>query len=260
MSPVISCWAVRGLEMRSTLLVVIVFFALAPLTAARANPQGWYLGLEGGWTALRSVGYARAPSAGPRQARLDFGDNGAFAASAGYRFEIPLRVEAEFGFADYRAKFLRSAGLADSPLSGGMSTASFIANAAYDIPLSPFLALSLGLGLGVSEVDPSIRDPAGSHLHDSQAVFAWRAGAGLATRISDNLELEVDYRYQEIGSSSHNFFTGQTMPVDLGAKHAHFALINLRWYVAPYSPSESLNTAALPSIPAGVAAAPPRST
>jgi len=222
--------------MRSTLLVVIAFFALAPVTGARANPQGWYLGLEGGWTTLSSVGYALAPSAGPRRARLDFGDNGAFAASVGHRFSVPLRLEAEFGFADYRAKFLRSAGLADSTLSGGVSTASFITSAVYDIALSPLFALSLRLGLGVSEVDPSIRDPAGGHLRDSQAVFTWRMGAGLTTKVSDNLELEVDYRYQEAGSSSHSFFAGQTTPVDLGAKRAHFALINFRWYVAPPPP------------------------
>ena len=46
--------------MRSTLLVLMVFFALAPLTGANARPQGWYLGLDGGWTALDSVGYALA--------------------------------------------------------------------------------------------------------------------------------------------------------------------------------------------------------
>ena len=248
--------------MRSTLLVAFALFALAPLTAAHAGPQGWYLGLEGGWTALGSVGYALAPSTGPRQAQLDFGGNGTFGASAGYRFAVPLRLEAEFGFADYRAKFLHAAGLPDSPLSGGMSTASFITNAAYDIAVSPLLALSLGFGLGVSEVDPSIRDPAGGHLHDSQAVFAWRMGAGLAAKVSDNLELELDYRYQEIGGSSHSFFAGRTMPVELGAKHAHLALISLRWYVAPSSAPVSLNTAALPSIPTGVAApiAPPGST
>jgi OOP family OmpA-OmpF porin len=254
--------AAGALAMRSTLMVLIGFFVLAALTAAQANPQGWYLGLGGGWTALESVGYVLASPAGPRQARLEFGDNGTFAASAGYRFPGPLRVEAEFGFADYRAKFLHAAGLPDSPLSGGMSTVSFITNAAYDIPLSPLLALSLGLGLGISEVDPSIRDPAGSHLHNPQAVFAWRVGAGVAAKISDNVELELDYRYQEIGGSSHTFFAGQTMPVEFGAKHAHFALINLRWYVASSSPPEPLNTAALPFIPTGAAApiAPPRST
>ena len=211
---------------------------------------------------MGSVGYALTPSSGPRQAQLDFSGNGTFGASAGYRFPVPLRLEAEFGFADYRAKFLHAAGLPDSPLSGGMSTASFITNAAYDIAVSPLLALSLGFGLGVSEVDPSIRDPAGGHLHDSQAVFAWRVGAGLATKVSDNLELELDYRYQEIGGSSHSFFAGRTMPVELGAKHAHLALISLRWYVAPSSAPVSLNTAALPPIPTDMAApnAPPGST
>jgi opacity protein-like surface antigen len=235
--------------MRSTLLVLMVFFALAPLTGANARPQGWYLGLDGGWTALDSVGYALALPAGPQQAALDFGGNGAFGASVGYRFSIPLRVEGEFGFADYRAKFLRAAGSPASTLSGGLSAASFIANAAYDIPLSPLFSLSLGVGLGISEVDPSIRDPSGSHLHLSQAAFTWRMGAGLTTAVSDNLELQLDYRYQEIGDTSHSFFAGQAVPVDLGAKHAHFAMISFRWFVAP--PEQPLSTTA--SIrPAGI--------
>ncbi|HKU53782.1 MAG TPA: outer membrane beta-barrel protein, partial [Rhizomicrobium sp.] len=93
--------------MRSTLLVFVTLAALALPTAANAHPEGWYLGIGGGWTSLASVNYAFVPPAPPLQSKVDFKDNGTFGASVGYRFSIPLRVEADFGFADYRANFLR---------------------------------------------------------------------------------------------------------------------------------------------------------
>ena len=233
--------------MRLTIPVLATLAALAPPLAASASPQGWYLGLEGGWAASGSVNQALAPPAGPQQGTVDFAEDGVFGVSAGYRFALPLRLEAGLGFADYRAKFLRPDGAAASSLDGGVSTASFIASAVYDIPLSPQFSLSVGLGLGAAEVDPSIRDPLGNHLHDSQAVFAWRLFSGLTTTLRDDLELQVGYRYEAAGDSIHSFFAGSPSSVTLGAKHAHEALISLRWFVAsPSSSSEPAHTGALP--------------
>jgi opacity protein-like surface antigen len=228
--------------MRSFMPVLIFLWGLALPAAAQTQAQGWYLGLDGGWTTLGAVEYGIA--SGP-PATLDFGDSIAFGASVGYRFPIPLRLEADLELADYRLK--TPTGFSSSAPSGGISAASFIASAAYDIPLSPQVSFSLGAGLGVSEVDPSIRDPLGNHLHDSQAVFTWRLSGGLTMALGDNLELAADYRYQEIGDSSHGFSAGNASLLRLGAKQMHMALISLRWFVAPQSSFEPVQVSAVPS-------------
>jgi opacity protein-like surface antigen len=230
--------------MRALMPVLIMLLGLALPTAAKAQATGWYLGLDGGWTTLESVEYGVA--SGPL-ATLDFDDTIAFGASVGYRFPMPLRLEAGLELADYRLK--APAGLPASAPSGGLSAASFLASAAYDIPLSPQFSLSLGAGLGVAEVDPSIRDPLGNHIHDSQAVFTWRLSGGLTMALGDNLELAADYRYQEIGNSSHGFSAGNALPLTLGSKRMHMALISLRWFVAPQSSSEPVRSATPSSFP-----------
>ena len=226
----IPCPCRRGLHMRSTLLVSVTLAALAPPTAANALPGGWYLGLGGGWTSLASVNYAIVPPASPLQSKVDFDDNGTFGVSAGYRFPIPLRVEADFAFADYRANFLRPIGQPGSSVGGGISTASFVTSAIYDIPVWQQLSVSFGFGLGAAEIDPTIRDPLGTRVNDPQMAFTWRAMAGVAVALRDNLELQLDYRYQEIGGTSHTALNA-VAPVHLGVKHVQSALASLRWYV-----------------------------
>lgn len=216
--------------MRLTLLVFVTLTAMALPTAANARPEGWYLGIGGGWTSLASVNYAIAPPAPPLHSKVDFDDNGTFGASVGYRFAIPLRVEADFGFADYRANFLRPIGQPGSAVGGGISTASFVTSAIYDIPVWRQLSLSLGFGLGAAEIDPTIRDPLGTHVNDPQMAFTWRAISGFTVALSDNLEFQLDYRYQEIGGSSHTALNAVS-PVNLGIKHVQSALASLRWYV-----------------------------
>ena len=217
--------------MRSTLLAFVALAELALPMAANAHPQGWYLGLGGGWTSLASVNYAIAPPAAPLQSKVDFGDNKTLGASVGYRFQTPLRVEADFGFADYRAKFLRPTGLSGSSVSGGITTASFVTSAVYDIPVWRQFSISLGFGLGAAEVDPTIRDPLGTHVNDPQMAFTWRVISGFTVALSENLELQLDYRYQEIGGSNHSAFSNAASPVNLGLKHVQSALASLRWYV-----------------------------
>lgn len=217
--------------MRSSILVLVALAGLAPPAAADTRTEGWYLGLGGGWTSLAPVTYALAPPAPPQLSRVDFGDTETLGASIGYRFPIPLRVETDFGFADYRAKFLRSTGPQTTPLSGGISTISFVTSAIYDIALPHGISLSLGFGLGAAEVDPTIRDPLGTHVNDPQMAFTWRAIGGFTIPLSDNLELQVDYRYQEISGSSHNSFSNAVMPVNLGVKQVQSAMASLRWYM-----------------------------
>jgi opacity protein-like surface antigen len=200
-----------------------------PLTA-HAAPQGWYLGFGAGWSTLNSPGYVLSPPTGPQTGKVDFGDEAAVSLAAGYRFEMPLRLETEVHFADYQADLLRPAGLPASRLTGDISNVSFLANAIYDIPLTRSLAFSVGAGLGATQVDPSITDSLGNRIHDSQTAFSWQVLAGFTAALSDRLELQADYRYQEIDGTDHTFLAA---PISLASKNAQSVMLNLRWYVTP---------------------------
>jgi hypothetical protein len=81
--------------MRPTILVLVVlaifFVALALAPATNARPQGWYLGLGGGWTTLGSVNYALAALAASQQSNVNFGDSREYGMFAGHRLSVPPR-------------------------------------------------------------------------------------------------------------------------------------------------------------------------
>jgi opacity protein-like surface antigen len=220
--------------MRFSALVIgtLIYFTLPGVAA----PQGWYLGFGAGWSTLNSPGYLLSPPAGPQRGKVDFGDEAAVDLAAGYRFAMPLRLEAEVHFADYQADLLRPTGLAPSPLSGDISNVSFFANAIYDIPLTRAFAFSVGAGLGATQVDPSITDPLGNRIHDSQTAFSWQLIAGFTAALNDRLELQADYRYQGIDGTDHTFLAGVVSPVSLASKNSQSVMLNLRWYVTPPHP------------------------
>jgi opacity protein-like surface antigen len=217
--------------MRLRTVVLSGLIVLALPAAADAAPQAWYLGFGAGWTTLGSVGFnLRAPSA-PLSGKVDFGDNAAVDLTAGYRFEMPLRLETEIQFADYDASKFQPNGLGATALGGDASNLAFFANAIYDFPISDLFSLSAGFGLGADQFDPAIT-AAGFRISNSQTAFAWHLLVGLTVPLSDKIELEGDYRYQEIDGTNHTFFAAQTSPFSLGSKNTQSFMLSLRWYVA----------------------------
>jgi opacity protein-like surface antigen len=211
--------------------LLLGLLALGFSGAAEAAPQAWYLGFGAGWTTLGSVGFELHAPTAPQSGKIDFGDNAAVDLTGGYRFEMPLRLETEIHFADYDASKFRPQGAGATALGGDVSNLAIFANAIYDFPVSDDILLSAGFGLGADQFDPAIT-AAGFRVSDSQTAFAWHLIAGVTVPLSDKIELEGDYRYQQIDATNHTFFAARTSPFSLDSKSTQTFMLSLRWYVA----------------------------
>ncbi|HEX4861476.1 MAG TPA: OmpA family protein [Rhizomicrobium sp.] len=199
---------------------------------ARAETQGWYLGVGAGWSTLDTMRLDLGPPAGPLTGKVQFGDNVAVDLVGGYKFAFPLRLEAEVRYADYDATNLEIGGAQRVGLNGEAGVTSFFANALYDIPLSRHFAFSAGGGVGAAIFDPDTNDTFGDRIRGSQTVFTWQAIAGLTIALSDRWEVQADYRYQGLEGTNHDYvLLGVTSPIDMHAKTIQSAMLSLRWYL-----------------------------
>jgi outer membrane protein OmpA-like peptidoglycan-associated protein len=207
-------------------------------TPAGAQPDGWYLGIGAGWSTLDPVKAKLDPPFGPASGNLTLNDTAAVHLDVGYKFKVPIRVEAEIQYADFDADHLKVAGLPTTNLTGDAAVTSFFANAIYDIPLSRHFTFNIGAGIGVAQLDPSISGAAANGLHDSDTAFTWQAIAGFTVPLGKRFEVEADYRYQGLGNTNHTFFNGFNSPISLKNKTIQSVMLNLRWYMEapPSSP------------------------
>lgn len=230
----------RGKTTNIRVLAGIALLACA--TPASAHPDGWYLGFGAGWSTIDPVRANLGAPVGPASGNLTLSDTAAVHLDVGYKFAMPIRVEAEVQYADFDADHLKVAGLPTTNLTGDAAVTSFFANALYDIPLSRHFAFTLGAGIGVAQLDPSISGASANGLHDSDTAFTWQAIAGLTVALGNRFEIEADYRYQGLGSTDHTFFNGLDSPTSLKNKTIQSAMLNLRWYTEgppPPPPAEA---------------------
>ena len=143
--------------------------------------MGFYLRADVGWSFLE----------------WSEGDDSNWAAGvgAGYRFNDNLRVD---GRVDYAGEYHVAPG-------ANMSVTTALANAYFDIPtgtaFTPYLGAGAGYGWGT--VDGG----------DDKDGFAYALMAGVGVNLSDNVALDVGYRFREIMASGadpmeHQILTG----------------------------------------------------
>jgi opacity protein-like surface antigen len=96
-----------------------------------------------------------------------------------------------------------------------LSSASFMGNLIYHVPLAINPNLSLYGGGGAGAVDDMLSGP----IHGSQTVFGWQAIGGLEYAVSPDMSLFTEYRYQNahdanisgltnVGNTSNNVSVG----------------------------------------------------
>src|SRR5437764_1083638 len=94
----------------------------------------------------------------------------------------------------------------------------------------------LGLGAGWSQLsDANYHDPLEIDKGGSTA-FAWQLIAGVIWSLSPQLDLQLDYRYIQVGKTSH--FYSSTLGVPSGTKsfgelNSNNVMLNIRWFFQP---------------------------
>jgi len=254
--------------MRLTLLSLSLFLAASQAAAEEMRPYlraGLGVDMSGDTTFRDGDCASTIPAAlfgcvdgddgKPIGAYGDFGSSIMLEAAAGLELTHFLRVEAAFsyrpGFAfDGNANFLSSG--REQPVSGevnqmgvmGFAYLAPLAAMGVEAKLQPFLGAGLGISrneIGKMTYDfPERPQPRYSVTPDgSRTDFAWAATAGLSYEVSDELLLDLAWRYSDFGKVEteagilFNQFSTRTLDIPIGKTEAdltsHSVSLSARW-------------------------------
>lgn len=125
-----------------------------------------------------------------------------------YSSAFPVRVEAEYA---YRGKAKFDNGSDVVPLYNDYARQSFevtghslMFNAFYDFNTGTGFTPYLGGGIGMSYLNADYwvaADEYSGHATSDNWNFAWNVGGGVAYQFSDNMALDLGYRYMDLGSA-----------------------------------------------------------
>lgn len=118
---------------------------------------------------------------------------------------IPLRVEFEYATrGNTRSEWNASYGDRQD-LKATWQVQTFQVNGYYDIDTGSAFTPYIGAGLGASAIYESMTSGAKNARHttsDTTMGFAWNVGAGVAYSFTDNVALDVGYRFAGFGNGS----------------------------------------------------------
>lgn len=183
----------------------LVTFASALVLASAfvsnaAARDGFYFGLRGGAT---NYNMNNKEDNAATKAKVDFGNVWHMSGAIGYRYGF-VRLEAEYIYrddVDDEYTFKMSNGR-ESRYKATMESDSFMANAYLDFMPNYWFSPYLQGGLGLTRLDLTYQDlatvAAASRKH-SKDNFTWSVGGGISLRLNKCVNLDVGYRYMDMG-------------------------------------------------------------
>jgi opacity protein-like surface antigen len=200
--------------MRSYLLggacAASMLLALAPVAQAadidiapEPMGMGWYVSVFGGWSHAKDESGDFHWSSDNYYFDLELDDGFTAGIALGAQINEWLRGEVELSGNWHDAEgVLASSALVPSTWTvDGDETALFaLANLWLEVPigLGPLRPYAGG-GVGFGRLDLDIETSGGSTLFDdADWGFAWQLGAGVAFGVSDNVAIDLGYRYKRI--------------------------------------------------------------
>ena len=113
-----------------------------------------------------------------------------------------LRTELELGWNKNLSKTY-----SDGVYKGSFKTKTALLNAYYDIFTKGGLTPYVGAGIGLAHLNAKMGEDGGSNN-----ALAWQVGAGVAYNLTNNLALDIGYRYMDYGHVKYQWSdnTGNT--------------------------------------------------
>ena len=193
-------------------LCAFLFLAAAP---AQSTQYGPYLGAFIGGSWMTDADVKNTPPPAPT---VEFDSGYALGVSAGYAFMF-ARIEAELAYQKNDMDRVIQPGSPPLAASGDIKNLSVLLNGYYDFTNHTAITPYVGAGFGLArvEVDNIVR-PGQVVLGDKDTVFAYQVGAGVAFALSDEITLDLKYRFygtpdvklrtEKIENRSHNILLG----------------------------------------------------
>ena len=129
-----------------------------------------------------------------------------------------VRTELELNMHDKAEKYQD-----ENDWTASLENNSIMLNAYYDIDTGTKFTPYVGAGIGMAHLKAKVDFMDGDVPGKSKTTFAWQAGAGVSYAMTDNLALDLGYRYNDYGdvtpeieegvnakfdSTSHEFLFG----------------------------------------------------
>ncbi len=168
--------------MKKRLLLPLLFAGLWA-TPAMAAP---YVSVSAGLGLLNNSDGTRA--VGSRNDAIEYNTGVPIGVAVGYKVD-EFRVEGAIGYQSHSIDRAWDGSAMVAVTDSDISIWSFMANGYYDISIkdssvSPYLTA----GLGFASID-------GNHGGSSSTEFAWQLGAGVGIKASENVVVDLGYRY-----------------------------------------------------------------
>lgn len=142
--------------------------------------------------------------------------------------DVPVRTELELGYRQFEDDVSARPSGGGAVVSGKYTSriATLMANAYWDFYNKTKFTPYLGAGLGVAAIDTKVSDSSGS-VDNILATYALNVSAGCGYEVSDNVILDLGYRYLRTGEASvESKATGNKMT---GTPEAHEVTVGLRY-------------------------------
>ncbi|KTD63861.1 outer membrane protein [Legionella spiritensis] len=170
--------------------------------------NGWYAGVEGGWTKIESP--QSGPASLPRVGILSeyFKDGYNVGVRGGYRW-AGLRLEEEFRYQHNRIiSITDGVPPATVPASGTRTAYALITNVIYDFQFDGLLLTPhIGAGIGAVAQNDQWTVPIGRCDDATDWQFGYQGIAGGRYNITPTIAIDLDYRY--LGTTNPTFtFSG----------------------------------------------------
>jgi opacity protein-like surface antigen len=193
---------------------------LAGTSGAAYATEGWYGRVDAGYS---FEGTADSPEIG---GAIDLENDWVESLGLGYAMGGGFRLEGEVA---HRFNQLdTSSGLV---IDGDVHAWAAMLNAYFDFNADGAVQPYVGLGVGAARVNANATDGFDS-LDDQDTNFAYQGMAGVAFAVSDQLSLDVGYRYFAAPDLE---FTSTAGDVTADYEH-HAAMVGLRWQFAGAAP------------------------
>jgi len=206
-------------KLKRTLVLAVL---MAGASGVANATEGWYGRADVGWS---FDGESDFDETGFGQYTIGMDHDWTQHLGLGYAFQGGFRLEAELG---HRFNQLNEDDLFNEALlSGGgdVHAWSAMANAFYDFNRGGALEPYVGVGVGAARLTTNY---GGGFVDDQDTVVAYQALVGIAASITEQLDLDVGFRYFQADGAELNGFVDQD--------YTHQAItVGLRYqFAAPY--------------------------
>lgn len=211
------------MKIKTMALTGAAFFALG--ASAAASGSGWFVGVGNGVSVPSSISAKwQAGSTTTRKADLSLSPTWRGIASFGYITDFHLRLEGEFGYTHPR--FNKSAATAMGVERADFRLLSGMANVYYDAPISRDWSVTFGVGAGYGRTRLA---STGNFNHSSDGLTG-QIIAGAIYRLSDAVDLQLDYRYVATRSLDYKGAGGTGIDEKFDWAGSHNLMFTLRLF------------------------------